>query len=1131
MIRAAPTNHLGESIMTRAHALSLCLRTSTLAVLLIGAPLTVESQPRTPHGGMLHTPDVSASHIVFRYANDLWIVGREGGLASPLASPPGAEGFARFSPDGNTVAFMGNYDGNSDLYTIDIRGGMPARVTHHPGSEVLCDWVGPDELLYHARGVQDYPRASELFRVASDGGLPEKMPVPYGACGTISADGQWLAYTPHTRDHRTWKRYRGGMATDLWLFHLSDQQAQRITDWEGTDSQPMWHGGKLYYLSDAGPEHRLNIWLYDPQSQERRQLTRHEDFDVKWPAIGPGSEGQGEIVFQHAEGLRILDLQSEESRPIDIQVPGDRHLVRPRAVDAAGFMSTLAPSSTGKRVIVEARGDVWSLPATEGSPQNLTRTDGVAERGPEWSPDGKWIAYASDESGSYDLYRLGADGMTPAEKLAEVGAGYLYGVRWSPDSKAIAFWTEAGELHLHDIANRRTTVIDEDPWISLPRVAWSHDSRWLTWARSDASQAARIYLYERATATRHAVTSDMFNDSWPTFDREGKYLFFASNRDFSQPTYEDLGTTWVYAGTDRLYAIPLRADLPSPTAPKNDQEGVANDEAKEAEKEEADPKKRKRKKQARKKQQQAGAAPPLKIDLEGFERRAVALPVDKGSFFGLSVNDVGELVYMRRKPRVSQDKGVVHLLDLEADKHEEKTVVAQADGMRMSADGKKLMVILDGSAAMVDSTPGQKMEERVPTSGMSRVIDPRAEWKQIFTETWRIQRDFFYDPTMHGVDWQAVYDRYLPMLDDCMSRSDLSYVLREMISELNVGHAYYWGGHTESAPSVSVGMLGADFELVNGAYRIKRIVEGADWDVDARGPLSQPGVEVSEGDYLLAVNGAPLDIRKDPWAAFQGLAGQTATITVSASPTIDKKARHLVVKLLGNEGGLRYRAWVEGRRSFVDRATDGRVGYIYVPNTGIQGQNELVRQFHGQTHKEALIIDERWNGGGQIPTRFIELLDRPIANYWARRHGRDWPWPFDAHQGPKCMLINGLAGSGGDYFPFWFRQAGIGKLIGTRTWGGLVGISGNPRLIDGGYTSAPTFAFYETDGTWGIEGHGVDPDIEVIDDPSLMVDGGDPQLEAAIAHMLEELERNPYVVPQRPAYPDRSGMGIPDHDK
>jgi tricorn protease len=616
--------------------------------------------------------------------------------------------------------------------------------------------------------------------------------------------------------------------------------------------------------------------------------------------------------------------------------------------------------------------------------------------------------------------------------------------------------------------------------------------------------------------------------------------------------YEDIGTTWIYSKTDRLYVVPLNKDVKSPLLPESDEETWGGEEGKKTDDKAEDKDKKEKKSKGNKeaKEEEEGKSKeedekkkpePVKIDIDDFERRAVLLPVERGNFMELAVNDEGKLVYTRLPFRGEYDdegeepKASIHILDLDAEKDDEKekTIVAGVAGYSMSADGKKLLVVAgEGRMAVLDAKPDQKLEDFVSTAGMTVELDPRAEWRQIFNEAWRIQRDFFYDPHMHGVDWETVRRQYEPMLEDCASREDVSYVIREMIAELNVGHAYYFGGDVEKTPSVSAGMPGCDFKLENGTYRISRILEGGPWDVDARGPLSQPGVDVRVGDYLLAVNEIPVDADKDPWAAFLGLAGRTVVLTVNQEPKMNDKARHVLVKLEGDESKIRFRAWVEKNRRYVAEKTNGRVGYIYVPDTSIPGQNELVRQFFGQLDTEALVVDERWNGGGQVPTRFVELLNRPIANYWALRdRDGDFPWPPDAHQGPKCMLINGLAGSGGDYFPFWFRAAGVGKLIGTRTWGGLVGISGNPPLIDGGYTSAPTFAFFEKDGTWGIEGHGVDPDIEVIDDPALMVGGRDPQLDAAIDYMLGEIERNPYKKPQRPKYPDRSGMGVRDEDK
>jgi tricorn protease len=1108
----------------------LCVALASLLIASVSAPLTAAQ----PHGAMLRYPDVSKTHIAFLYANDLWLVPKGGGTAVPLASPPGEESFPRFSPDGNTIAFIGNYDGDVDIYTIPVTGGAPTRVTHHPANEWLTDWTNDGRLIFFAYGMYEYPRAQELFAVSATGGLPEKLPVPYGAHGRISPDGQWLAYTPNSRDHRTWKRYRGGMATDIWLFHLKNHTSKKITDWEGTDTQPMWQGNKIYYLSDAGPSHRLNIWVYDVATEEKRQVTKFQDYDVKWPSIGPGTTGQGEIVFQHGSEIRLLDLGTEETKSVEITIPGDRPKIRVQSLDASAFIVDRSISSTGKRAVVEARGDIWTLPAKKGSPLNITRTSGTAERDPSWSPDGKWIAYFSDETGEYQLYVKQSDGREKARQLTDSKRGYLYAPTWSPDSKWIAYWDKAGLLYLTEVEKGKTRTVDEfKGWGRWTPVNWSSDSNWIAYALADGMiEPSAIWLYNVSDDKKYKVTAGMFNDSWPTFDREGKYLYFASQREISSPMYEDLGTTWIYARTDRLYAVPLTKEIEPPLPPESDDEkwGEGDDKKKGEEKKGKEDEKGKKDEEKEEKKPE-----PVKIDLENFEHRAVLLPAKRGNFAFLNVNDSGQLLFACFPIRGEDAEASIHILDVKAEKEKdrEKTVVDGVTEYTMSADGKKLLVVTaKGGMAIVDAKADQKLEDMVSTSGMNKQLDPREEWLQIFTEAWRIQRDFFYDPNMHGVDWNGVRKQYEAMLEDCASREDVSYVIREMISELNVGHSYYFGGDVESTPHVTVGMPGCDFELANGSYRIKRIIEGAPWDVDGRGPLSQPGVDVEEGDYLLAVNGVPVDTNKDPWAAFLGLADRTVTLTVSKNPKMDEKARRVLVELGGNQYMVRYRAWVEKNRSYVDEKTNGRVGYIYVPNTSIWGQDELVRQFFGQIDKDALIIDERWNGGGQIPTRFIELLNRPIANYWAIRDRDDtFPWPPDAHQGPKCMLINGLAGSGGDYFPFWFRATGLGKLVGTRTWGGLVGISGNPGLIDGGYTSAPTFAFYEKDGTWGIEGYGVDPDVEVVDDPALMYGGKDVQLEAAITLMLDELKTHPYKKPKRPPYPDRSGMGVREKDR
>jgi len=1202
----------------RCRPVSIGVRSLLVLVAWLVAQPPALAQHR-PHAGMLRHPDVSATHIVFAYANHLWLAPREGGVASLVASPPGAVAFPRFSPDGQTIAFVGNYDGNRDLYTIPVAGGVPQRVTHHPAAETLCDWTADGRLLFFASGYEGLARQNVLFTVGATGGLPEKLPVPYGAVAAISPDGVWLAYTPHTRDHHTWKRYVGGMATDIWLFNLRDHTSKRITDWEGTDSQPMWHGRTIYYISDGGPEHKLNIWSYDTLSGKREQVTSFAEFDVKWPAIGPGPTGAGEIVFQYGADLLLLDLATRKSRSVEVTVPGDRPALRPQRVDVHGRIENVDISPTGQRAVLDARGDIWTVPARRGSPRNMTRTSGVAERDPAWSPDGRWIAYFSDETGEYELYVTQSDGKgetrrlttsTPASdprqsssasstspatstapatstvaatasaptstaptSLPALPAAFRYHPTWSPDSKHIVFSDKSGALYLHTVEGGATVLVDTDPWADQPQVSWSHDSTWLAYTRVGDNQQAAIWLYHRPSGARHQLTSGVFHASSPAFDREGKYLYFVTNVRWADPIYQDVGTAFVYTNTDVLVVVPLRAEVGSPWAPKSDEETwKGKDEKKLAETQPAasqpatqpaesqpatapaeegeggkEPASQPAsmpvaQSQATSQPATAGAESkpaekkedekkPVEIELAGFETRALPLPVGPGSFSNLAVNADGKLLYVRAS-RTGGGEPAIKIFDVKDEEKEEKNVLGGVGAFRLSADGKKLLVRRGDTLAVVDANPDQNLNKPMSLAGLTAEIDPRAEWQQVFVEAWRIQRDFFYDPHMHGVDWAGVRDRYATMLDDCVSRADVGYVIREMISELNVGHAYYWGDPNDE-PSVEVGLLAADFELHEGAYRIQAILSGGPWDVDARGPLSQPGVKIKVGDYLLAVNGVPIDVTKDPWAAFLGLPGRVVTLTVSDQPTRDDSARDVVIRLLSNaeDGALRYRAWVELNRAYVAEKTGGKVGYIHVPDTGTSGQNELFRQFFGQRDTGALIIDERWNGGGQIPTRFIELLNRPVRNYWARRDGRDWRWPEDGHPGPKCMLINPLAGSGGDLFPYYFRQAGLGKLIGMRTWGGLVGISGNPGLIDGAGVTVPTFGFYKLNGTWGVEGYGVPPDIEVIDDPALMVDGGDPQLDAGIAQMLKELEEHPYVPPPRPKYPDRSGMGVREEDK
>ncbi len=1094
-----------------------------------------------PNTGMLRYPDVSQKHIVFLFANDLWLVDRAGGMARPLASPPGIEAMPRFNADGSRIAFVGSYDGGRDIYSIGVDGGIPQRHTWHPATEAFYDWSPQGGFLYSSNGFAGLSRAPQLYHLAPDSPQAVRLPVPYGTNGTMSADGEWLAYTPFSRDTRTWKRYRGGMASDVWLFNLKTKKSRRVTDWEGTDSLPMWNGNTLFYLSDAGDEHRLNIWAFDVASGKHRQVTKFADYDCKWPAIGPGADGKGEIVLQNGADLYLLNCASGESHVVKVTIPGARPRLRPQQVDASKFITGGDLSPSGKRVALEARGDIWTAPVKNGMPRNLTRTSGVAERSPSWSPDGQWIAYLADKTGEYELFMIRSDGRGEPRQLTDNGRAFRYDPVWSPDSKRLTFTDKTGALWLHTIESEETRLVDTDPWASQLNVSWSHDSAWIAYSRSLDARVGKtaIFVYDVATNQSHQLTSGYFNDNAPAFDRKGQFLYFSSNRAFNSPKYEDIGTTFIYSDTAVMVALPLRADVELPLKPKSDEEPIkaagAKSPADSKEDGKGDDESAKGKADAAASGEKKPAE-PIRIDVDDAEQRVFQLPVPQGGFGTVAVNDKGQILYARRGSRGGRggrggrgSSSSIQLLDLTEDSPSEKTVLEGAGGFGISADGKKLIVGQGGKFFVVAAAAGQKLSSPVSTDGMMATVDPRAEWLQIFTDAWRIERDFFYDPNMHGVDWHGVRQRYAAMLDDCVSREDVGFVIGEMIAEINVGHAYYRPGAGEETPRSTVGVLGCEFEF-DGAWKVGRLFEGAAWDVDARNPLRMAGIQ--SGEYIVAVNGTPVDNTRSIFAALDNTAGRTVPLTVSKDKEFGgDDDRDVVVKPLSSDYNLRFRAWIEANRRYVAEKTNGQVGYIYVTSTGVGGQNDLVRHFYGEINKPAVIVDERWNSGGQIPTRFVELLNRPVTNYWARRDGRDMTWPPDSHQGPKCMLINGMSGSGGDMFPALFRQMKVGKLIGRRTWGGLVGISGNPGMIDGSGVTAPTFAYYEKDGTWGIEGHGVDPDIEVMDDPALMTDGGDPQLDAAIQHMLDELKRSPYVPPKRPPYPNRRGLGIKDTDK
>ena len=1071
-------------------------------------------------------PDVSKTQITFVYGGDLWIVDKAGGTASRLSSPAGEEMFPRFSPDGSTIAFTGNYDGNMDIYSISSKGGIPMRVTHHGMGDRLLDWY-PDgqHLLYASSSESGKQRFSQMYKVPFTGGLPDKLPLAYGEYGSISPDGLKITFTERSQIFRTWKRYRGGMNGDVWIFDLKTFESKKITDGDANHELPMWSGHKVYYLSDAGRELRFNIWVHNTNDGTNKQVTYFADFDVHFPSIGPD-----EIVFLAGGNLYLLDLASGLPHEVKIDVVTDLMAVKPRIEGVEEYATNMAIAPDGNRAIIEARGEIFSLPAEKGYVQNMTRTEGVAERFPAWSPDGKYVAYWSDQSGEYELTLRDLTQGLKERKLTSMGPGFRYRLYWSPDSKKIAFVDQTMTIQMYNMETNTVIHIDQDLTLFEGglrgwRPGWSSDSQWLAYSKSLDNGNGAIFMYNTKTGKVTQATAGFYSDLSPSFDPEGKYLYILTNRAF-QPVYSDFDNSWSYPNATQLAALALRPDVASPLAAENDTVAIASEEnEKEDEKEELKTTKKGGKdkdKQDADTEAKEDTVKEIVIDFSNFERRLIILPPEAGNI-GAVTGVEGKVVFVRYPNSGSgDDKSILKYYDLK--EREEKTIIEGVNGFVVSADGKKVLINKEGKRSIIEVAADQKAEKTLATAEMEMTIDPRAEWRQLFNDAWRFQRDFFYDKDMHGVDWNAMRTQYGALIDHCVNRADVNFVIGELIGELNSSHTYRGGGDGEEPKQRGVGYLGVDWEKKNDFFAVKKIIRGAEWDNEVRSPLEEPCVNVKEGEYILAVNGIPLNEYKDHWAAFEGLADKTVELTVNSKPTWEG-TRTVVVKTMNDETRLRNLAWIEENRKRVDEVSGGKIGYIYVPSTGVDGQNELVRQFYGQWNKEGLVIDERFNNGGQIPDRFIELLNRKPLAYWDVRDGKNWQWPPVANFGSMAMLINGWSGSGGDAFPDYFRKADLGPLIGTRTWGGLIGLSGSPNLIDGGAVTVPTFRMYNPDGTWFKEGHGVDPDIEVPEDPTALAKGIDTQLKRAIEEVMKSIEARGPIHPPVPEKENRAKTG------
>jgi tricorn protease len=1057
---------------------------------------------------LLAEPAISARAVAFAYANDIWVADADGANPRRLTVHPGVESGPRFSPDGSTIAFTGEYEGNTDVYVVPATGGTPRRLTWHPGNDVALGFTpdGRSVLFTSPREVYT-SRYTQLFTVPVGGGSVTRLPIPNASKAAISPDAKSIAYVPLSEPFRQWKNYRGGTASRILIFDVATHAVEQIPQPEGrsNDTDPMFIGGRIYFRSDRDGE--FNLYAFDPATKRIDQITRHDDFPVL-----NASAGEGRIIYEQAGYLHLLDTSAGRSTRLRIGVAADLLEARERFVSGAKYVRDAAISPTGARAVFNFRGDIVTLPAEKGDDRNLTASTSSHERSPAWSPDGASIAYFSDAGGEYRLHITSHDGKgTPREVRVE-GAGFYEEPKWSPDSKKIAYSDNSRSLYVIDVASGRTAKVSSETMYGPVRTLsynWSPDSEWLAYTRNTPTYMNRIWLYSVAARESYPVTDGLSDAQSPVFDANGKYLYFLASTD-AGPVQDWFSMSNAdMRATSSIYMAVLPRGVESPLLPKSDEETVTTPGEKP--KSEAKP--------------EAETPKPVKVtvDFEGLGQRIQALPVKPAAYRSLQAGKSGQIFYLRTGEsagRYGEGSGAaLQRFDLESKK--ETTVLDGLDGYSISADGKKVLVRAKDAWSISDLADSiDTSKHRLNVDAISVKIDPRAEWPQIFHEAWRINRDYFYDPGMHGADWDAMRTRYAAFLPHLADREDLNRVIQWMSSELAVGHHRGGGGDTlTETPAIPGGLLGADYRVENGRYRFERVFGGLNWNPQLRAPLTEPGVDVRAGEYLLAVDGRELRHPENLYARFERTAGRTVEITVGPTPD-GRGSRTVKVVPIENESQLRNRAWVEGNIRRVTEATNGRVAYVYVPNTSTLGHTYFKRYFFPQSDREAIIVDERHNGGGQVADYYIDILRRPHISNWATRYGADIRTPLAAIHGPKVMLIDETAGSGGDLLPWMFRKLEMGTLIGRPTWGGLVGVLGFPTLLDGGYITAPNLAIWTEEG-FVVENVGVPPDIEVEQTPADVIAGRDPQLEKAIEVVMQQLEANPPPKQERPPFPVR----------
>ncbi len=1069
---------------------------------------------------VLRFPAVSADRIVFSSGGDLYSVPLAGGLARKLTSFfEGYEAFARFSPDGKQIAFTGEYDGNREVYLIPADGGAPKRLTFTPslGRDDISDRMGPNNLvmgwtpdgksvIFRSRMREWNDFNGQLYLVPAAGGMPEELPLPRGGFCSYSPDGQKLAYNRIFREFRTWKRYRGGMADDIWIYDFATKKVEDITNNPALDLIPMWKGDRIYFVSDRDDNKRVNLYVYDLKTKATRKLTEFAEYDIKFPSLGPNH-----IVFENGGFIYAFDLASEKTAKVPVMIGDDAVAARSRLAKVADRINGGDISPDGKRAVFDAHGEIFTVPAQYGNVRNLTQTPGVHERNSAWSPDGKWIAYVSDRTGEDEIYIRAQDGSGEPQQLTKNADTYKYRLFWSPDGKKIMWDDRLQRLQYVDLATKEVVPVVKAEAGEIQRFAWSPDSRWIAFAKPEVESMMKVYLYALDTKKTHEVTDGWYNSGDPAFSPDGKYLFFVSDRDFN-PVLGATELNHVYLSMSRVYFVTLARDTKSPFAPKSDEVAIK----KEAEKAAPTPAGKPAAKPESKPAAEGAAAVAVKVDPDGLKGRIVALPVETANYGSITV--VGSSVYYLRAKDMENQTSLM-LYDLGELKEKD---LGKVGAYQVSADQKKMVVVRAPAFAIIDLPKGPvSFDQKLDLSGLECVVDPRQEWNQIYEECWRQMKYFFYAPNMHGVDWEGVRTKYRPLAEAVAHRADLTYVIGEMIGELSSGHTYVGGGDMARPKRHNVGMLGAEFarDAASGYYKITRILKGQNWDPDRRSPLTEVGVDVKEGEYLIAANGTPLNTLPDMFEALDNTAGKQVTLKVNAAPE-EKGSREVVVVPVQTENQLYYFNWVEGNIEKVSKATNGQVGYIHIPNMGLDGLNEFVKYFYPQLRKKALIIDVRGNGGGFVSAMVIDRLAREMIMVEVGRNATPNPDPGAAFIGPKVALCDEFSASDGDIFPYRFKTLGIGKVIGKRTWGGVVGIRGSLPLLDGGFINKPEFAPYDKDGKgWIIEGRGVDPDIVVDNDPAREFAGVDDQLNKGIEVILEELKTKAKSLPPIPPYP------------